>query len=214
MKRKILIASGNPHKREKLTWIVKDYFDIIQFPEDVNINVKAEENGQTFIQNAEIKAREYSKHYKGFVISTDGGVIIPVLGENWNPLKTKRFCGEDTTDSERINLLLDLMKDKTGEERKMVWKEAIALAKEGKILFSTQADGIEGLLEKSFDEKKYKPGIWVCSVWFFPQFNKNFFDLNTNEKKRTEISWEKLKESTHNFLNSPIMESNFSMVFS
>ncbi len=82
----------------------------------------------------------------------------------------------------------------------MVWNEAIAMAKDGKLLFSKQVEGIEGLLQKDFDASKYREGIWVCSVWYFPQFKKNFFDLSKNETDEVEISWHELRKLTRKFL--------------
>lgn len=197
---KILIATGNKHKREKLLWIVSGLFEKIEFPENLEIKIEVEEDGKTFEENAVKKAVEFSKHYDGYTISTDGGILIPVLGNLWNGLRTKRFAGEKATDFERIEKLLELMKDKNGEERKMVWNEAIAIAKDGKLLFSKQVEGIEGVLQTEFDKSKYREGIWVCSVWFFPQFNKNFFDLSTEEVSKAEVSWKKLRKATHKFL--------------
>ncbi|MDP2860961.1 MAG: non-canonical purine NTP pyrophosphatase [bacterium] len=202
MNNKILIATGNKHKKEKLAWIVKDYFRRIDYPDSLGLNISVNENGNSFRENAEIKAKEYSLCYKGFVTATDGGVIIPVLGDNWNPLRTKRFAGENIDDFERIRLLLELMKDKKGDDRIMTWNEALAIAKNGKILFSCQAEGVKGLLEENFNKKKYKPGIWVCSVWFFPQYKKNFFDLSDEEVKQVEISWKRLFDATHSFLDN------------
>lgn len=201
---KILVATSNSHKREKLSWIVSKYFKTINFLEDLKAKVRIEENGKSFKENAEIKALAYSKYYDGYVIATDGGVLIPSLGKNWNPLRTKRFAGEDISDFERIRLLLDFMKNKTGKDRITTWNEAIAVAKNGKVLFSSQAEGIEGVLQTTFDEKKYKPGIWICSIWYFPRFKKNFFDLSENEIKEVEISWSKLKSATNEFLDKQL----------
>lgn len=202
MSNDILIATGNKHKREKLSWIVNDFFEKIIFPEEVDINLKIDEDGTTFEENASKKAVEFSKLYDRYTISTDGGILIPALGSQWDGLRTKRFAGEDATDFERIEKLLDLMKEKKGDERKMVWNEAIAIAKNGKLLFSKQVEGIEGTLQTTFDQSKYREGIWVCSVWFFPQFNKNFFDLSPEEVIEAEISWEKLKIASREFLKT------------
>lgn len=200
--KRILVASGNPHKQEKLKWIVEDHFSEILFPEDVDNDIEVEESGQTFIENAEIKAVEASKHFDGHVIATDAGIMIPSLGEKWNGLHTKRFAGVDASDEERMKLLLSMLEGKTGEDRKMTWNEAVAIAKNGKVLFSKQVVGIEGIAQTSYDMNKYKQGIWVCSLWYFPQYQKNFFDLTQSEIAEVEISWHKLKKAVDNYVNS------------
>jgi len=202
MNKKVLIATGNKHKKEKLTWIVKDYFDQIDYIEDLGLDINIDENRKTFIDNASLKAETYSKQYDGYVVASDGGVLIPSLGDQWDPLRTKRFAGESAHDFERVKLLLEMMKEKKGQERTMTWNESIAIAKNGKTLFSKQVQGISGLLQETFDPSKYKQGVWVCSVWFFPQFQKNFFDLTDDEKKEIEGSWQKLYDVTHEYLET------------
>lgn len=198
----ILIASGNKHKKEKLNWIISDYFSKIDYLDTINFELDIDENGETFEENAQIKAIEYSKQYDGYVISTDAGVMIPALGDKWNGLRTKRFAGEHITDDERIKIVLEMMKDKTGEDRVMVWKEAIAIAKGGKVLFSIEVEGSKGVMATSYNEKNYREGIWVCSIWDFPQFNKNFFELNESEIKSVEKSWYLLKEEVTKYLSN------------
>lgn len=200
MDTKILVATNNKHKRQKLTEIVDNYFSRIDCPEDIKLNVEVDENGASFLANAGIKAREYSKYYEGYTICTDGGVLIPTLKDRWNPLYTKRFASENATDIDRINLLLDMMRDKQGEDRLMIWVEALAIGYRGKVIFKTQAKGVNGYLQTRFDPRQYREGIWVCSVWYFPQFQKNFFDLNEIETKKIEVHWDKLKNKTQNFI--------------
>lgn len=198
----ILIATSNKHKKDKLRWIVEDYFQDIKYPDNLEAKIDVVENGSTFKENAQIKAKEYSKVFGGYVIATDGGVLIPAIRDVWNGLHTKRFAGSDVDDFFRIKKLLEIMKDKKGDERKMTWNEAIAVAKGGEILFSKQVEGITGLLQEEFDSSKYQEGIWVCSVWHFPQFNKNFFDLNEKERQEVEISWKLLKNSSEDFFST------------
>jgi XTP/dITP diphosphohydrolase len=198
---KIILATNNPHKQEKLGWIVKGYFTEI---ENLNEKIKVEENGKTFKENAEIKALFIAKKHKCFAIATDGGVLIPALGNNWNELLTRRFIGNhDATDTERMDTLLELMKDKKNNQRKIIWKEAIALANEKGILFSVEVEGDWGYLQESYNPKQYKEGIWIASLWSYPQFGgKNFFDLSNEEQKYGEKSWWDLRKKTRIFLKS------------
>lgn len=197
----ILLATGNPHKVEKLRWIVEGFFDPIESLRHHPLQLDIEEDGATFEANAILKATAYSKEYSGFAIATDGGVSIPALGDQWDAIKTKRFAGEGASDEERIQQLLKMMKVKKGDDRAMNWREAIAIANNGKLLFSTEVDGVHGLLEESFDPDKYKPGIWVCSVWYFPEIGKNFFDMTEKEQEYVEQSWHKLYLQTRKYLS-------------
>ncbi|MCB9802781.1 hypothetical protein H6761_02045 [Candidatus Nomurabacteria bacterium] len=186
----ILIGTGNPYKRNFLIEIVKDYFD----PIDLENNLEFEESGENFLEIAENKAIFYSRQVKGLAISTDGGAVIPAL-DDWNPLTTKRFA---ETDQERIDKLLELMKNKT--DRRLEWHEALAVADNGELLFSSLQRAMDAKIAKVYNPKFYRSGIWLCSVCEFPKFSsRNYFELNPQEKRETEDSWDKLKQDFANF---------------
>lgn len=198
----IILATNNAHKKDKLLWIVKDYFENI---ENLSKKVEMEESGETFEENAKIKAIAVAKKFKKYAIATDGGALIPSLGNKWNPLLTRRFLGrKKVSDWDRINGLLELMKDKTGEERKIIWREAVAIANpDGDIIFLSEVEGDTGLIQTAYKKEQYKEGAWLCTLTSYPQFEgKNFFELNEDETKESEISWWRLKENVTNFFGA------------
>mgnify|MGYP000023836222 FL=1 len=197
---KLILATTNPHKIVKLRQIFSQYFNDIS-PQSKKVDI--EEDGKTFCENAEKKAIEVSKIYHCHAVATDGGVLIPALGNDWNSLLTKRFIGQaDATDFDRIEALLELMKDKKGTERAILWNEAIALANDGVLLFSVQVEGDQGEIQETYNPEQYQPGIWQCTVTRYPQFDgKNFFELNEEERKYSEISWTRLEAAVRDFMN-------------
>lgn len=197
----ILIASNNEHKVKMLGRILNalevEYCSL----EDAGINDDFEEEGNSLKEIAEGKAVYYSRKFNGITISTDGGVSIPVL-KGWNPLYTKRFCGKNASDLERINALLELTKGLKGEERKFHWTECVAIADKGSIKRSFEAQGDDGILQESFDPEKREPGIWLCSLWHYPEAGKNFFDLTAEEKRaHAESSWKRIEKELSEFFN-------------
>lgn len=197
----IILATTNPNKIKKLGWIAESHFDSIA-PQSEALDVDETENN--FLGNAELKATTISELYDTYAIASDGGVLIPALGKQWNAVLTKRFLGkDDVTDIDRIEGLLALMKDKRGDERKIIWREAIAIAHKGKLLFSTEVDGDEGMLQHDYNPEQYAPGIWQCTLTCYPQFNnKNFFELNEEEREYSEISWHRLKKAVDTYMQS------------
>lgn len=196
----ILLATTNPHKVQKLSRIVRGYFEPVKLT-DTSISSELQEEGENFESIATEKAVVFSKRYDGYAVATDGGIDIPALGDGWNKLFTQRFINRgDATDFDRLDAIIKLMKDKRGSDRKMIWREAAAIAYKGKLLFSLEVDGSEGVMQESYDPKKYRPGIWLCSLWYYPQFGKNFFDLSSAELAKGEISWARLENAIRKFL--------------
>lgn len=193
---KIFLASENPHKQKKLKWILQKFFEQIEIP---NKPLNIEEVGGSFEEIAKKKAVEVSKTYDGFVIATDAGMEIPNL-KNWNGLLTKRFVGKGSvSDFDRMDALLEMAKDL--RDRRMSWLEAAAIARKGKIVFSVTVEGAKGILQTEYDRRKYKKGIWLCSLWYFPTYRKNFFDLKPREVDFAEVSWFRLKREIEKFFS-------------
>ena len=158
-----------------------------------------DEIGSTFEENARLKAVQGSSAFGGLAIASDGGLGIPALGSGWERLLTARFAGEDATDEVRARRLLALAAGKTGEERRVSWTEAIALAEKGQLLASWEESGTEGYLTESYDPASAIPGFWVYSLWRVPRFNKRYVELTPEELAQVDVTWRRLKERVQGF---------------
>lgn len=205
----IIIATRNPHKIRRLTEIAKPFFKRVIPLSETGLSFSLDEKGNSFEENAIFKANQVSLQFKAFAVATDAGMHIPSLGKNWSPLRTKRFIGEAVNDFARIKRLLKLMKGKKiDKEREMHWEEAVALSFRGKNLFSYTAVGPSGILQKEFDPKYYQEGIWLCSLWYLPTFNRNYFELSEKEKRKMESNWGKIKKELRLYLKQSILRSS------
>lgn len=189
----ILIGTKNPHKAIKLSEIVHDYF----IPRASTDIPEVKETGNSFKGVAEEKAIKYSETFNGLAIATDGGAIIPALSE-WEPLRTKRF---GNSNQDRITQLLKMMDGKS--DRTIEWHEALAVADKGEMLFSSEAQAIDAVVDIKFNPQFYKEGIWLCSIMSFPSFGgRNFFELTEKEQLATEDSWTKLADTFKEFMKT------------
>lgn len=153
----ILLASGNAHKRQEFTRILKGCR--ILLPQELGLSFQCEENGSTFIENALIKAHAlFSIAPKGSVVlADDSGLCVDALGGGPG-IHTARYGmvpgGKELESGERNDLLLSALKDKKDmEERKASFVCALALVSaphreyvveeeaEGHIAFSSYGDG-------------------------------------------------------------------------
>src|SRR5215213_1438041 len=98
--KELVLATTNPGKADRLRWV----FEGLGFQPrslDRSNGPAPEENGQTFQENAELKAKFWSNKLGAIAAASDGGLLIPALGRRWDALRTARAAGPGATDLER-----------------------------------------------------------------------------------------------------------------
>ncbi len=181
----ILIGTKNAYKATEMAQFLAGIPNLnILYLKDLGLEIKVEENELTLEKNARKKAKEISSLGSWYVLTSDGGVDIPGLGKKWDILRNQRIVGEDKSDLQKANKLLSLMKGLKGEERKACYYLALALAKDGKVIWSTQGVTDRGYLVEKLSGKKIPQYRWMGHVWYYPQLRKTFNQLNDLEKEK------------------------------
>jgi len=95
--------------------------------------------------------------------------------------------GEELTDRERVEILLDLMEDAEDEFRKVVWCEAYSLVRDGQILHASEyTSKNSGLLPDHIPSSFKETGFWIGYLWYMGDFGKLYMELTEEEKKGVE----------------------------
>jgi len=188
----IILATRNIDKLKQFSIFFKDLGLSLVLPRQ---DISVDEDRPTLRENAEKKALAYSAVYpQQFVVATDGGITIPYLGEGWNHVWTRRLSGLDIssafTDRERCESLLALLKDAKGEERRVSWREAYAVAHGGRIIFSEELSGADdqGILLDHIPDDFQESGYWIGYLWYEPRFKKHYMALTEEEKKSRDCA--------------------------
>lgn len=108
-----VLASSNQHKAEE--------FKILFDPSILNVesasqSIEVEETGETFLENALLKAKTYYDEFKKPVMADDSGLVVQALPNDLG-VKTARFGGDGLSAKQRCDLLLDKMKNIKDEDR-------------------------------------------------------------------------------------------------
>lgn len=98
----MILATQNQHKVEELRQILTGV-DLEAMPADV---VMPPEDGQTFADNALIKARAVRSVTGGAVIADDSGIEIEALGGHPG-VRSARYAGEHASDGENLEKALN-----------------------------------------------------------------------------------------------------------
>lgn len=135
----LIVASSNLHKIEEYRTILGDRYNILSL-KDLNCDYDIPENGDTFEENALIKARWVACHYGCDCIADDSGLEVDALG-GAPGVRTARYAGEHHDNvANRAKLLRELGDTPNRHAR---FRTAIALVRKGKpdITFDGTVEG-------------------------------------------------------------------------
>lgn len=113
--RRIVLASGNPGKIREIAELFAELDVEIIAQSEFNIE-SPEETGDTFVENALLKAR-YAAAKSGLpAMADDSGIVVDAL--NGRPgVRSARYAGEEASDDENLDKLIEEMKDVPDERR-------------------------------------------------------------------------------------------------
>ena len=122
---KLFLATGNQHKVKEMKEILADIDIEILSQADYSDLPEVIEDTDTFRGNALKKARELGDYVGLPAIADDSGLVVEAL--NGRPgVYSARFAGEEATDEENNNKLLDLLAEVPPEQRQAHFTCAMA----------------------------------------------------------------------------------------
>lgn len=172
-----VLASQNKHKAKEIESILGDGFSIITMDETKAKGIDIEENGETFEENALIKARAVAKITNLPTIADDSGICVEYL--NGKPgVRTARYAGENATDDENIDKLLDALSGIPEEKRGAYFACSIAVvfpSGEEKTFFG-KCDG------RILTERHGENGFGYDPIFFVPEHGCSMAELSPDVK--------------------------------
>lgn len=174
---KLIIATNNAGKVREIKAIFAGLYDEICSLKDEGIKADVVEDGTTFEQNAEKKAREISLITDCDVLADDSGLCVDAL--NGAPgVYSARFAGTGNDDDNNA-LLIEKLKDVPFEKRTARFVSAISVAREGKVLFTCIGYSDTGLIA---DKPAGNNGFGYDVVFYHPEYKCTFGELDSETK--------------------------------
>ncbi len=109
---KFVLATQNPKKKEELVAILGDLGVEIVTEEELGVKVEVEETGQSFGENAALKAKAVMEATGLPAIGDDSGLCINAL-KGAPGIYSARYGGPEMSDSERCQLILEGLRGET-----------------------------------------------------------------------------------------------------
>lgn len=169
---KLLLASSNPGKIREYRLLLGDIgYQIVTLSEQ-GLSKVTTESGNTYEQNAEMKATTYAKLSQLITLADDSGLEVDAL--HGKPgIHSARFAGKNATDADRVTKLLTMMGSIPWDRRTAHFKCVIAIATpEGKlILCQGKRHGIIAF------EAKGENGFGYDPIFYLPELAKTMAEL-------------------------------------
>lgn len=195
--KKLVIGSKNPGKIKEWTKFLKDSFEIFTL-KDFPKNSEPEEIGETFAENARLKASQYAKKLSEFVFSEDGGFEVDALGGLPGVHSRRILPGKKkASDKEVVEYVLAKLSGLPKEKRGARLKVAVAVSDpEGNIIFEDEGS-IEGYVLEKADNSKIILGYPYRNLLFIPKLGKTYAQSSDEDHQKInhkKIISEKVKE--------------------
>ena len=174
-KRKLVVASGNAHKLREISELFADFEVVSQ--KQMGFDGDVEETGETFVENALVKARAAAKALGCIALADDSGLCVDALG-GAPGIYSARYSGEHGDDKKNRDLLLKNMQGIA--DRKAHFTSAVArVYPDGKELVA------EGKTYGTILQEEIGDGGFGYDCIFESEDLNKSFGLATAEEKNT-----------------------------
>ncbi|HJA81513.1 MAG TPA: RdgB/HAM1 family non-canonical purine NTP pyrophosphatase [Candidatus Mediterraneibacter intestinipullorum] len=201
MKRRIVFATGNENKMKEIRMILAGLGTEILSMKEAGVDVDIVEDGMSFEENAEIKARAVARVLTNdIVLADDSGLEIDYL-DKAPGIYSARFAGEDTSYDIKNRILLDRLEGVPEDERTARFVCAVAavfpdgaVATVRKTIEGRIAHESEGANGFGYDPIFYVPEYGCTTAQMAPEQKNEFSHRGKALRAMKEILWDKFGE--------------------
>lgn len=194
--KRIIFATSNEDKMKEIRMILSDLDCEIVSLKDIDFHEDIVEDGDSFEENAIIKAKAIMEYTGVIVMADDSGLEVDYL-DGAPGIYSARYLGEGTSYKIKNQHIIDSLSKATGKERSARFVCAIALAcPNGQI--TTVRGTIEGLIGY---EEKGSNGFGYDPIFYVPEYNCTTAEMTPEQKNKISHRGEALKKMKSDLYN-------------
>lgn len=178
---KILVATRNIGKAQEFKALFEPRGYQIETLHDYDDLPEIEETGETFAENARLKAEKISRLTNRVVIGDDSGLMVEAL-DGAPGIYSARYSGKGHNDRANNKKLLEELEGLEADQRKAKFHTSLAVAGPGKETLMIKGE-VEGRI---LTEARGNNGFGYDPLFFHEESQKSLAELNAEEKN--EIS--------------------------
>lgn len=176
---KIICATSNKDKLREIREIFSDFDCEIVSMKEAGVSIDVEETGDTFLENAYIKAKAVWDITGGVVFSDDSGLEVDYLNKAPG-VYSARFMGTDTSYEIKNKKIIQLLEEATGRERSARYKAAICCILEDESVIEIE-ESMEGEIAHSPSGSE---GFGYDPIFYIKEFSRTAAQLSREEKNK------------------------------
>lgn len=182
MERRIVFATGNQNKMAEIRMILKDLGMPIYSMKELGVEEDIVEDGISFEENAEIKARAIARLLpRDIILADDSGLEIDYL-DGAPGIYSARFAGEDTSYDIKNRIFLDKLEGVPDEERTARFVCAIAA-----VFPDGEVEVVRGTIEGQIaHEIAGENGFGYDPIFYVPKYHCTTAEMDP--EKKNELS--------------------------
>ena len=180
---RILVATTNPDKLREIRGLLAGAPVDLRSLADLPAVPEPDETGDTFRDNARLKARYYDRQNPPHVaepvltVAEDSGLVIDGLGGEPG-VRSARFLGADATYAQRFDEILRRLGADRSRRARFVC--ALCVVRNGEIVFETEGT-VEGEIAAA---PSGTAGFGYDPIFYFPPYGSTLADVTEEEKLR------------------------------
>ena len=179
MKHRIIFATGNAGKMREIRLILGDLGCDILSMKEAGADPEIVENGKSFGENAEIKARAVWECTGDIVLADDSGLEVDYIGGEPG-IYSARYMGEDTSYDIKNRNIIERLKNAKGEERAARFICNIAAVLPDGRVVHTEAS-MEGMIAM---EPAGSGGFGYDPILMIPEYGVTSSELTIEQKNK------------------------------
>lgn len=191
--KKIIFATGNEGKMKEIRMILEDLGLPVYSMKEAGIEVAIEENGQSFAENAIIKARAVAACLdpleESIVLADDSGLEVDALRKEPG-IYSARYLGEETPYTVKNKQIIERLSGVPDEQRSARFVSAIAAVLPGGEVLTAQGT-IEGRIGY---EEKGSNGFGYDPIFYVPAYDCTTAELTPEQKNEVSHRGKALRE--------------------
>jgi XTP/dITP diphosphohydrolase len=183
----LVIATRNPGKIFEIQELLAGFPIETKSLDDFGPIPEVVEDGETFEENAYIKARFTAKILGIPALADDSGLVIEAL-DGAPGVLSARYAGENATDDQRVAKLLNEMKGQIRRNAAFECVLSIAVPSGPALTYEACCEGLIA------EQPAGQNGFGYDPIFFYPPLNKTFGQMTIEEKGQVSHRGKALNE--------------------